>query len=238
LRAGALIGLAAGLLAVLAGTTPFIRSVDLTLHDAWARRAADPDRAHPDIAIVEIDETSLRRLEPVVGRWPWPRLVHAAVVASVARAPAAVVAYGVAFLDHDRRLGFDVGGEVWTGAESDAAFVASTRAAGNVVHLADAVYEGVMRLDDETRAGGTIEAVPQGAYALDDSFELRPAISGPFPALADAARGLGHNLMVLDPDGPVRRFVPFVRGDGVFVPSLALASVQLARGIPSSEVRL
>jgi adenylate cyclase len=238
LRAGALIGLAAGLLAVLAGTTPFIRSVDLTLHDVWARRAADPDRAHPDIAIVEIDETSLRRLEPVVGRWPWPRLVHAAVVDFLARAPAAVVAYDVAFLDHDRRLGFDVGGEVWTGAESDAAFVASTRAAGNVVHLADAVYEGVMRLDDETRAGGTIEAVPQGAYALDDSFELRPAISGPFPALADAARGLGHNLMVLDPDGPVRRFVPFVRGDGVFVPSLALASVQLARGIPSSEVRL
>ncbi len=236
LRAGALIGLAAGLLAVLAGTSSFIRSVDLTLHDVWARRAATPQHANRDIVLVEIDETSLRRLEPVVGRWPWPRLVHAAVIDFLARGPAAVVAYDVAFLDHDRRLGFDVGGEVWTGAESDAALVESTRAAGNVIHLADAVYEGV-RQDDGSRTGATLTAVPQGAYALDDTFEYRPAISGPFPALAEASRGLGHNLMLLDPDGPVRRIVPFVRGDDVFVPSLALGAVQLARGIASRDVR-
>lgn len=236
LRAGALLGLTAGLLAAAAGTLSFIQTIDAKLLDAWSRRAVDPAHAHPDLVLVEIDETSLRRLEPVVGRWPWPRLVHAAVVDFLARGPAAVVAYDVAFLDHDRRLGFDVGGEVWTGAESDAALVASTRAAGNVLHLADAVYEGTTGAAASGAVG--LERLPQGTYRLDDSFEPRPVVSGPFPALADAARGLAHNMMLLDADGPVRRFVPFVRSRGLFVPSLAVGAVQLARSIASDDVRL
>lgn len=236
LRAGALIGLAAGVLAVLAGGSSFIQTIDVKLHDVWARRDVDPAHARRDIAIVEIDETSLRRLEPVVGRWPWPRLVHASVIDFLARGRAAVVAYDVAFLDHDRRLGFDVGGEVWTGAESDAALVESTRAAGNVMHLADAVYEGT-RTPEGRHVEGALTRLPQGAYALDTSFEARPAVTGPFPALAEASRGLGHNLMLLDADGPVRRFVPFVRGGDVYVPSLALGAVQLARGVASADVR-
>ena len=235
LLTGVLIGLASGLAAVLLGAVPFLQTIDAKLHDLWARRAVDPSAAHPDIVIVEIDETSLRRLEPIVGRWPWPRLVHATVVDYLARAPAAVVAYDVSFLDHDRRLGFDVGGEVWSGQESDAAFVESTARAGNVVHLVDAVYEGQVGADAGAGAR-PLTALPQGLYPLDDTFERRPVVSAPFGGLGLAARARGHNMMVLDADGPVRRFVPFVRGE-VFVPSLAVAAVQQARGIPSSEVR-
>jgi adenylate cyclase len=234
LRTGALIGLAAGLLAVLLGTTSFVQTIDAKLHDLWVRRAVDPGSAHPDIALVEIDELSLRRLEPVVGRWPWPCLVHATVVDFLARGPAAVVAYDVSFLDRDRRLAFDVGGEVWSGAESDAALVESTRRAGNVVHLADAVFEGT--LDGDGDAARALTSVPQGRYPLDGSFEERPALSGPFEGLGDAARGLGHNMMLLDADGPVRRVVPFVRRGDVFVPSLAIGAVQLGRGIASEDV--
>lgn len=235
LLTGVIIGLASGLAAVLLGTLPFVETIDAKLHDLWARYAVEPDRAHPDIVIVEIDESSLRRLEPVVGRWPWPRLVHAAMVDYLARGPAAVVAYDIAFLDRDRRLGFEVGGDVWSGEASDHAFVEATRRAGNVVHLADAVFEG--HKEGTARSDGLLKRLPQGTYALDDTFEPRPALSGPFAGLGEAARGLGHNMMVLDADGPVRRFVPFVRRDDVFVPSLAVAAVQLARRIPSASVR-
>ena len=41
--------------------------------------------------IVEIDEQTLRALEPVAGRWPWPRLMHSALIDFLARGPAAVV---------------------------------------------------------------------------------------------------------------------------------------------------
>src|SRR4029453_14198229 len=40
-------------------------------------RTANPSAARQDIALVEINEYSLRNLEPNAGRWPWPRAFHA-----------------------------------------------------------------------------------------------------------------------------------------------------------------
>jgi adenylate cyclase len=234
LLAGAF-GLAAGIAGLLLGQLPFFRIVESKLYDLDVRWTVAPEQAHPAIAIVEIDEISLRRLEPVVGRWPWPRLVHAAVIDYLARGPAKAVAYDVSLPDRDRRSGFDAGGSTWTGAESDDALVQATRAAGNVIHLADAVFEGGTGAADVDRA---LASAPQGAYRLDRSFDLRPALSGPFPGLADASRALGHNMMLVDEDGPVRQIIPFVRRGDVYLPSLGIAGAQMAMGLPSDAIRL
>ncbi len=234
LPAGAF-GLAAGLAGLLLGQLPFFGVVESKLYDLAIRWTVAPEHAHPSIAVVEIDEISLRRLEPVVGRWPWPRLVHAFVVDYLARGPARAVAYDVSLTDRDRRTGFDAGSTIWTGAESDAALVDSTKAAGNVIHLAEAVFEGATGADD---VGRRLASVPQGAYGLDDSVDLRSALSGPYPGLGEAARALGHNVMLVDEDGPVRQIIPFVRRDGVFLPSLGVAAAQVAMGVASADVRL
>ena len=228
-------GLAAGLAGLLLGQLPFFRIVESKLYDLDTRWTVDPARAHPSIAIVEIDEVSLRRLEPIVGRWPWPRLVHAFVIDFLARGPAKAVAYDVSLTDRDRRTGFDAGGTTWTGAESDQALVDSTRAAGNVIHLAEGVFEGATGADDVDRR---LASVPQGPYALDRSIDLRPALSGPFPGLGEASRALGHNIMLVDEDGPVRQIIPFVRRDGLFLPSFGVAAAQVAMGVRSADVRL
>ncbi|WP_322013720.1 CHASE2 domain-containing protein [Paraburkholderia sp. J12] len=55
-------------------------------------------RAHPvssDIVIVEIDNASVAAL----GRWPWPRSVHARLVDQLAKAGAAAVVYDVLFTE-------------------------------------------------------------------------------------------------------------------------------------------
>jgi adenylate cyclase len=231
----AAMGLACGAVALLLGTLPLFRVADAKLYDLALRATARPAAADRTIAIVEIDEISLRRLEPVVGRWPWPRLVHAVVIDFLARGPARAVAYDISLTDRDRRSGFDVGGTTWTGAESDQALVDSTRAAGNVIHLAEGVFEGGTGADDVNRV---LKAAPQGAYPLDDSVDLRPALSGPFPGLGEAARALGHNVMLVEEDGPVRQIIPFVRRDGVFLPSLGIAAAQVARDLPSDRIRL
>lgn len=228
-------GLAWGVLALFLGQLPFFLVAEAKLYDLAIRRTAVPSGAHPSIVVVEIDEISLRRLEPVVGRWPWPRLVHAVVIDFLARGRARAVAYDISLTDRDRRTGFDVGGTTWTGAESDQALIDSTRAAGNVVHLAEGVFEGGTGADDVNRVLGS---VPQGNYRLDDSVDLRPALSGPFPGLGDVSRALGHNLMLKDDDGPVRRIIPFVRRDGLFLPSLGLAAAQVALDLPSDAIRL
>ncbi len=64
-----------------------------------------PKTADP-ILLVTIDEESLRR----VGRWPWPRSVHADLVESLARAKPRAIAYDILFTEagdesQDRQLG-------------------------------------------------------------------------------------------------------------------------------------
>lgn len=230
-----LFGIAAGLSGLLLAQLPFFRVVESKLYDLDLRWTVDPARAHPAIAIIEIDEISLRRLEPLVGRWPWPRLVHASLIDYLARGPARAVAYDVSLTDRDRRTGFDAGGETWTGAESDQALIDATKAAGNVIHLAEAVFGGASDADDVDRR---LTTVPQGNYALDDSVDLRPALSGPYPGLGEAALALGHNAMLVDEDGPVRQIIPFVRRDGIFLPSFGLAAAQVAMGLRSDQIRV
>ena len=228
-------GLAAGVVGLLLGQLPFFRVVESKLYDLDMRWTVDPAHAHPSIAVVEIDEISLRRLEPIVGRWPWPRLVHAVVIDFLARGPASAVAYDVSLTDRDRRTGFDVGGVTWSGDESDQALIDSTRNAGNVIHLAEAVFEGAPGAGEVDRR---LTAAPQGPYALDATVDLRPALSGPYPGLGEAARALGHNAMLVDDDGPVRQIIPFVRRDGLYLPSFGVAAAQVALGVQGTAIRL
>ncbi len=151
------------------GPLSFFRNIELDTYDrrvaATARPAAPADR----ISLVFIDNDSLRRMEPLVGRWPWPRLVHATVIDYLAAAGAKVIAYDVLFPERDLRK-FMVADTEWTGEESDAALVDSTRKAGNVVHVAEAASAEL--IDPSTRgrrgshrAGAQREAGDAGVRA-------------------------------------------------------------------------
>ena len=193
-----------------------------------------PSGAPARIAIVEIDEQTLRALEPIAGRWPWPRLFHGGLIDFLARGPAAVVAYDVGFFEPDGRSGFDVGGDRWTGAESDGAFVDSVKKAGNVVLLAEATYAGSAAGKD----AAVRRVAPIPGLRVHGALEERPVVRAPFEALEKAARGVGHNLFVLDTDGPLRRTTPFLRSEGHPVPSLAMAAYLALNRVPPASVRL
>ena len=204
LLAGFLIGIAAAILAGGASSAGLLDRAELNtvrLADG-ARRV--PANANPDIVLVEINDTTLHDLAPFVGRWPWPRFVHGQVVDLLRDAGATVIVYDVLFTERDTRTGFLVGEETWTGAESDRAFADAARAAGNVVFAAEAT-------SDVADAAPALPHAPWTQVAADDSFEPRPSLTMPYPELAAAARALGHNVLVVDADGPVRRSIPFVR---------------------------
>ncbi len=148
----------------------------------------------------------------------------------LARAPAKVIAYDVDFAEPDTRRGFDFGSDTWSGAESDRALVDSVRTAGSVILLADATYEA---------QAGESAGIPDDGYRLDEPGIIeRRVVFPPFAALASAASGLGHNLFMLDPDGPIRHTIPFVRTGGRALPSLGLAAALRVAGIRPSAVRL
>ena len=137
----------AALLASVVGLTPLARTAELKLYDWRVRMTArgdtaagapaSPDAAATPVVLVQIDDDSLRRMEPLVGRWPWPRLVHATLIDYLSAGGARAVLYDVLFAEADRSR-FLVGDTEWTGEESDQALVDSTARAGNVIHAAEA----------------------------------------------------------------------------------------------------
>jgi adenylate cyclase len=232
------LGFSAALLAWLIGLIPFVRTIELKAYDLRVARlagASPGDATGP--ALVLIDDDSLRRMEPLVGRWPWPRLVHAMLIDFLAAGGAKAIAYDILFAEADIRP-FKVGDTDWTGAESDRALVDSTAKAGTVIHAAE--VSSAELLDPSRALVVPLDDIPalNRRYAADGCVEKRPQITPPFPALARAARAIGHTLVVLDDDGPIRRLAPFVRVADRLVPSLSLAAAMLADDAAPADARV
>jgi adenylate cyclase len=179
--------------------------------------------------LVSIDDGSIRRLEPQVGRWPWPRVVHSYLLDYLARGPAKVIVYDVLFTERQQGS-FQIDGTTWTGAESDRTLASSAARAGNVVFTADVTADEAALL-----ANRGVEVLRTGQpFTADPAFEPRPGVILPYDELTDAAAAVGHNFTIYDADGPVRRSAPFVRVGEVGVPSLAVAAVMLAGPVAGS----
>jgi adenylate cyclase len=222
------IGAVASVLAGAFSLLTFVETTELKTYDLRVAATARPGAPSDAITLVAIDDDSIRRMEPLVGRWPWPRLVHATVIDYLAAGGAKVIAYDIQFSERDRRR-FMVGDTEWTGEESDAALVDSTRKAGNVVHVAEAASN---ELVDPSKAVPVELDAPALNLAFGDGgcSEVRPGVTPPFPELAQASRAIGHTLLVYDADGPMRRTPPLVRVGPRTLPSLPLAIAMLVRG--------
>ena len=232
--AGLLLGAGAALFVLLLGWARLLDVAELKTYDWRIRMAAAPESVHPDIAFVEINDTSIRDFAPIMGRWPWPRIALAEAIDFLNRGPAKAIAVDLAILEPDNRLLFQLGDGTLSGEESDAELVASVARHGNVVMLADAVYLGTT--GPEGPAAADDWSAPP--YRLGPAIEARPMIQPPFPALRQAAGAIGHNLLLIDADGPARRMPPFIRVGDRYVPSLGVAAVLQAAGVRPDEVVL
>ncbi len=227
--------LASALLAGALGRTGLLQQLELRTYDTRLRAVATGEGPPPAIAQVLIDDHSIRQLEPIVGRWPWPRMVHGVLIDFLARGPATLVVYDVLFSEEAKGTA-EIGGTTWTGAESDDALVQSVATAGNVILAAEASSEGLVDASQNVQV--PLDGIPslQARWPITGFAERRPLLTPPFPALAKAARGIGHARFAYDADGPARRYVPFVDVGGRIVPSLPVAAMIAARGIRPEQV--
>jgi adenylate cyclase len=230
------IPIAAALLAGALGLLDFFHNIELQTYDLRVEATARPSGPAAEVVLIAIDNESIRRMDPLVGRWPWPRLVHATVIDYLAAAGAKVIGYDVLFAERDARR-FMVGDSEWTGDESDAALVDSTKKAGNVVHLAEVSSP---ELVDPSRAITVNLDAPALNAAVPDAgcVEVRPQITPPFPALAQSARWIGHSMVTLDADGPARRVSPVVQVGGRRIGAFSLVTAIAAGYTPAVEARV
>ena len=232
LFAGLALGLGSAIIVLVLGVTGLLDTAEMKSYDRRMQWAAAPEAVSKDIVLVEINDASIRDYAVAVGRWPWPRVLQSELIDFLERGPAKVIAYDV-LMSEPSQGSFQLGDQTWTAEESDAAMVQSVRAAGNVIMLSDAVNPGVTGTD-----AAAVARWQGPAYRLAPVIEQRPLVLPPFQALTDAASGLGHNFLALDPDGPARRMAPFIRKGDQYLPSLGVAAALAANGVKPNDVVL
>ena len=215
---GLLVLLCVGLSA-LASRNRFFRTLELKTVDARFRLLGDQGIASQDVVLVAIDDRSVKNLEPLVGRWPWPRDAHAVLLSFLERGGASVVAFDVLFTEAD--VGYP---------EGDESFAAATAQAGNVVH---SLFLGTQRTGGADRGVGESASIER-----EGGFDSFVEVEWPVDSLARSASRLGHVSMILDGDGPWRRYLLLAGGEDRLFPSLALATVMAERGAGVDEIRV
>ena len=85
---GAIVGLAAFLIATLLRASGFLGPLEAKSWDARARIFADPSRASKDIILILVDQYSLDYYRDQSVSWPWPRQMYAGLIDYLARGKA------------------------------------------------------------------------------------------------------------------------------------------------------
>ena len=186
----------------------------------WLRGDAS---APPEIVLIMVDESSLTAMNPVVGRWPWPRELWAEMLAFLSMAEPAAVGFDILFSEDEGDNG---------PTEGELAFAGEAMHMGNVVQAMQLLEPGATRSD-------TVRPLPPDvadrfAVSLDGNL---PGLNYsrhnlPVEPLLESARGLGVVTAAPDPDGIYRHLRPIHTYDGHALPGLSLATLQSGGALP------
>lgn len=183
----------------------------------WRMKVLRSDvQAPDDVAVIMIDEASLGAMDPLVGRWPWPRSVHADVIDFLA-------------LGGPRAIVFDILLSEADSAAEDQRLAVASAEAGNVIHAMQ-LYR-----DTEDPTNRAILARPLPADALPHALpgsgaeDDNNAYTLPLPALAQASAGLGVVTTEPDADGIYRSIRLWHGYQGRRFPSLGSAPLPWQR---------
>lgn len=175
------------------------------LSDALLARHALNSKPDSNIVIVDIDERSLALLADSVGRWPWPRSLHAELVEGIERQQPKAIVFDILFSDPDLIR-----------ATEDQYFA-------DVIRAHDNLYFPMLLLDSSNPAQG----IPLKDYGAMLGIGAEPGANPqakvsmvlPLPAMLESKRVGTHNV-VADKDGVVRNYPIYTNTDGWHIPSL------------------
>lgn len=195
------------------------------LSDAMVARHALNSVPDADIVIVDIDERSLSLMADSVGRWPWPRSLHAELVEGIERQHPKAMVFDILFSDPDL-----------TRPEGDQYFADVIRASANL-------YFPMLRLSNADQTKGIPLAQYGAALGIARGPNANPQAKAslvlPLPVMVNSGQ-LGTHNAVADKDGVVRSYPLYLEEDGWQIPSLpAKVATGLGYTLPAgNEIRL
>jgi serine/threonine-protein kinase len=214
------------------------------------------------IAVIAIDDQSIAN----IGRWPWPRDVHAQLIDQLTAAKAKTVAYTAFFFEpqtdrgllYIRRIKELLGaadgqaqptadasalqeqlGKVI--ADAEAALDTDGKLAASIAHAGNVLVPSVFALGEpQGRADG---ALPPFALksAIDENHGFSSpatATQQPIAVIGNAAAGVAHLNQFQDVDGAVRQEPLLVNYFGKAVPSMALLAAAHSLNLGPADIKL
>ena len=79
-----------------------LQGLDHLLSDFLVKTHAEKLQADPDIVIITIDDVSLAEMEGKVGKWVWPRSVHAEILEAVYQQQPKAIVFDLTFNEKDK----------------------------------------------------------------------------------------------------------------------------------------
>jgi len=235
-----LVGLAAGtgacVLVLLLSASEAFRALERRTGDQLLeieRALGGGGLADSSIVIVDIDNRTLRLYQEDLGRWPWPRNAHGAILELIGLGEPRLVGYDVLFSEPDLAR-----------PTADSLFLEAARAAPPTLHAVlfdepDADPAQAARLERTLLNRGdrlaTLERFALPIPADELSAPSYTTADLPLAGLLDPAAGIGAINRSPDPDGVARRERLVSRFRGLAYPGMALA---LAVGGPTGYARL
>ncbi len=257
----------AGLAVVVAvfffhSTTDFFGALERRFYDfaSTSSSRTPSDR----IAVIAIDDQSIAN----IGRWPWPRDVHAKLIDQLSAAKAKTIVHTAFFFEPqvDRGLSYIRKMKDVLAAPPDNAtveFIAGQQSTNQ--QLSKVIAEAEQALDTDAILAASIKKAgnvlvpsvfvlgePQGnadkplpgfalKSAIDETqgFSMRAVKSQqPIDAIGNAAAGVGHLNPSQDIDGVVRNEPLLVNYFGKAVPSLALLAAVNSLNLTVADIKL
>ena len=216
------------------------------------------------IAVIAIDDQSIAN----IGRWPWPRDVHARLIDQLSVAKAKTIVHTAFFFEPqvDRGLTFirrmkDV--LAAPPASPTVEFIVGQQTTNQ--QLTKVIAEAELALDTDAilaasmkKAGNVLVpsvfviGEPQGkpdsplpGFALNSALDetkgfSTPAIKGqqPVESIGTAAAGIGHLNQLQDIDGAVRNEPLLINYYGKAVPSMALLAAVNSLNLTTADIKL
>lgn len=185
---------------------------DLKMH--WLRADA---HANPDIVILLVDEASLATMDPLVGRWPWPRSVWADLLNFMQMGEAQSVAFDILFTERT----LDDQGQA---SKQDLTLTYANRDTGIAVHAMQLLFDPTnptpnKLLPEIFRTKFAINNVSGVPTSKNNTYYI------PFNGLYQTAEHMAVVEFSPDKDGGYRRTHLFRDYNGHYYPVLSIASL-------------